>query len=139
MGRRPELKSEEFSFVDNPFTRYRGVKTYSQQNKCYTFSELYPTVPPAALPPLVTATELHTTTHTRAGANSCCPSVEPHPFRSKEHSTASGPPDEGTLATAVPGSSDPTLIRGEGALLTWRPTRHAGSDGPTPLVTLRCT
>ena len=47
--------------------------------------------------------------HTRSHAvtNSCCPSVEPHPFRSKEHSTASGAPDEHTLATAVPGSSDP--------------------------------
>ena len=42
VGRRPELQSEEFSFADNPFTRYRGVKTYSQQNKCYTFSELHP-------------------------------------------------------------------------------------------------
>ena len=44
MGRRPELKSAEFSFVHTPFMRYRGVKTGSQQNKCYTFSELYPTV-----------------------------------------------------------------------------------------------
>ena len=70
----------------------------------------------------------------------CCPAlrtptlvafcVEPHPFRSMEHTTASEAPDEHTLATAVPGSSDPTLTRGEGALPTFRPTRHAGSDGP---------
>ena len=40
-GRRPELKSEDFSFVDKPFTRYRGVKTYSQQNKCYAYWELH--------------------------------------------------------------------------------------------------
>ena len=39
VGRRPELKSEEFSFVDNPFTRYRGVKTYSHHTKCFTCSE----------------------------------------------------------------------------------------------------
>ena len=41
MGRRPELKSEDFSFVHKPFTRYRGVKTYSQQNKCYAYWELH--------------------------------------------------------------------------------------------------
>ena len=33
--------------------------------------------------------------------------VEPHPFRSKEHTTASGASDKHTLTTAVPGSSDP--------------------------------
>ena len=27
LGRRPELKSEDFSFVLLPFMRYRGVKT----------------------------------------------------------------------------------------------------------------
>ena len=42
LGRRPELKSEDFSKLSSPFMRYRGVKTYSQQKKCYTFSELYP-------------------------------------------------------------------------------------------------
>ena len=41
-GRCPELKSEEFFYTHLWFMRYRGVKTYSQQNKCYTFSELYP-------------------------------------------------------------------------------------------------
>ena len=35
------------------------------------------------------------------------PSVEPHPFRSEELSTASGAPDESTLATALPGTGDP--------------------------------
>ena len=33
VGRRPELKSEEFSFVPIYLPRYQGVKTYSQQNK----------------------------------------------------------------------------------------------------------
>ena len=57
---------------------------------------------------LGTNTRHHRThTCTRAIANSCCPCVEPHPFRSKEHTTASGAPDEHTLATAVPGSGDP--------------------------------
>ena len=57
---------------------------------------------------LGTNTRHHRThTCTRAIANSCCPSLEPHPFRSNEHTTASGAPDEHTLATAVPGSSDP--------------------------------
>jgi hypothetical protein len=31
--------------------------------------------------------------------------VEPIPFRSEEHTTPSGPPDEDTLATALPGSA----------------------------------
>ena len=43
-------------------------------------------------------------TDAHATANSCCPSVEPHPFRSKEHTTASETPDEYTLATDLPGS-----------------------------------
>ena len=43
LGRRPELKSEDISKLSSPFMRYRGVKNYSQQKKCYTFSELYPT------------------------------------------------------------------------------------------------
>ena len=41
LGRRPELKSEDFSKLSSPFMRYRDVKTYSQQKKCYIFSELY--------------------------------------------------------------------------------------------------
>ena len=45
--------------------------------------------------------------HTHAIANSCCSYVKPHPFRSMEHTTASEAPDEHTLATALPGSSDP--------------------------------
>ena len=57
---------------------------------------------------LGTNTRHHWThTCTRAITNSCCPSLEPHPFRSKEHSTASGAPDESTLATALPGTGDP--------------------------------
>jgi len=48
-----------------------------------------------------------THTHAHAIANSCCPSLEPHPFRSKEHSTASGTPSEHTLATSPPGTGDP--------------------------------
>ena len=47
---------------------------------------------------------------TRPIANSCCPSLEPHPFRSKEHTTASGAPDEHTLATA-PRRRPATLAR----------------------------
>ena len=45
-------------FVDNPFTRYRGVKTYSHQTKCFTCSEHDSTLPrlrrcgsPPACPP----------------------------------------------------------------------------------------
>ena len=53
-----------------------------------------------------------------------CPSVEPHPFRSWEHSTASEPPTEGTLATAPPGSIDPRSSMDEGALPTFRSTRQ---------------
>ena len=37
-----------------------------------------------------TPTPPDTRTHAHATANSCCPTVEPHPFRSKEHTTASG-------------------------------------------------
>ena len=51
-----------------------------------------------------TPTPPDTRTHAHATANSCCPSVEPHPFRSNEHTTASGTPDEHTLATDLPGS-----------------------------------
>ena len=39
MGRRPELKSEEFSFVHHPFMRYQGVNTYSQLKKWYRLLE----------------------------------------------------------------------------------------------------
>ena len=46
LGRRPELKSEEFSYRPQWLPRNRGVKTHSQQNKCYTFWELYPLVVP---------------------------------------------------------------------------------------------
>ena len=35
------------------------------------------------------------------------PVLNHNPFRSTEHSTASGTPSESTLATALPGSSDP--------------------------------
>ena len=74
-----------------------------------------------------------------------CPSVKPHPFRSWEHSTASEPPTEGTLATAPPGSIDPRSSMDEGALPTFRSTRQVtrwvttdGMDRPV-LVALRCT
>ena len=49
---------------------------------------------------------VHRANH-RAVTDSGCLCVEPHPFRSREHTTASGAPDEHTLATAVPGSSEP--------------------------------
>ena len=44
MGRRPKLKSDEFSVTFLPLylSRYQGVNTFSQQKKCHTFSELYP-------------------------------------------------------------------------------------------------
>ena len=51
-----------------------------------------------------------TQTHAHAITNSCCPSLKPHPFRSKEHTTASGAPDEHTLATA-PRRRPATLAR----------------------------
>ena len=50
MGRRPELKPEEFSFGHNPFTRYRGVKTYSHQTKCLTCSEHHSAISSASPP-----------------------------------------------------------------------------------------
>ena len=79
--------------------------------------------------PTWTSTSYHrTSTHAHATASSCCPSLEPHPFRSKEHSTARGTPSESTLATSPPGTGDPHSS--EGALPTFRPTRHDGWDGP---------
>ena len=56
------------------------------------------------------------------------PVLNHKPFRSKEHSTASGTPSEHTLATSPPGTGDPHSS--EGALPTFRPTRHDGWDGP---------
>ena len=58
-------------------------------------------LPLGPLPGLV-----HRANH-RTVTDSGCLCVEPHPFRSKDHTTASGAPDEHILATAVPGSSDP--------------------------------
>ena len=52
-----------------------------------------------------------THTHAHAIANSCCPSLEPHPFRSKELSTARGTPNESPCDHNGPRSFRPTLIR----------------------------
>ena len=76
----------------------------------------------------------HTGSHTVA--NSCCPSVEPHPFRSKEHTVTRAAPDAGPLATAPRRPScDPThpTFRPSGSLAL-RPFGHwtprFGWDGP---------
>ena len=71
----------------------------------------------ASLPAMCTChtwtTTRHRWTHTRAHAiaNSCCPSLEPHPFRSKELSTARGTPNESPCDHNGPRSFRPTLIR----------------------------
>ena len=61
---------------------------------------------PSALLPLQRRTYAPTHAHTLS-PTLAAPVLNHNPFRSEELSTASGPPDEHTLATAVPGSSDP--------------------------------
>ena len=82
------------------------------------------------------AQDLRSHTHSHAVTNSCCPSVEPHPFRSKEHTVTRAALDAGPLAT-VPRrrSCDPThpTFRPSGSLAL-RPFGHRtprfGWDGP---------
>ena len=79
---------------------------------------------------------LRSHTHSHAVTNSCCPSVEPHPFRSKEHTVTRAALEAGPLAT-VPRrrSCDPThpTFRPSGSLAL-RPFGHRtprfGWDGP---------
>ena len=82
------------------------------------------------------AQDLRSHTHSHTVTNSCCPSVEPHPFRSKEHTVTRAALDAGPLAT-VPRrrSCDPThpTFRPSGSLAL-RPFGHRtptfGWNGP---------
>ena len=75
---------------------------------------------------------LATTQHSHAVTNSCCPSVEPQPLSLDRAQHSKRDTILEYIGHCPPWLKRPTLnFSAEGALPTFRPTRHAGWDGPS--------